>query len=150
MQTTSLIIQVAAKTLTHVSDLSFFFHSFVGVVLQYLILNITLWWFFHVASIFWKLQFPLHARKLQKGQNLKYIHVAVVIAGLLIPLPGVIATTLTDGYTITRFPPILCGTRNSDAGYYSVFLIMNILLAVGISMLIIMFWIVHKVCIVLL
>ena len=87
----------------------------------------------------------MHARKLQQGENLKYIHIGVVIAGLLIPVPGVMATAFTDGYTINRFPPLLCSSSNTDAGYYSVFLIMNILLAIGISMLIFMFWKVHKV-----
>ena len=121
------------------------FSSFplAGVVLQYFLLNLTLWWFFHVSSIFWKLSFPMHARKHQQKQ--KWIHMTLVLAGVLIPCIGVAAALATGGYTLNRFPPLFCGAVNPDVQYYSVWLVINILVAVAITMIVLMFWKVHKV-----
>lgn len=114
-----------------------------GVVLHYFLLNITLWWFVHVCSTFWKIQFPLHARRHKTKQ--KYAHVVLVVLCLFVPLPGVIATLVTDGYAINRFPPLLCGSTNPKVQYYSLWLVINILVAVGITLVTLMFWKVHKV-----
>jgi len=112
-------------------------------MLQYFLLSITLWWFFHVSSIFWKLSFPMHARKHKQKQ--KWIHVALVLAGVLIPFVGVVAALTTGGYALNRFPPLFCGAVNPDVQYYSVWLVINILVAIAITMIVLMFWKVHKV-----
>lgn len=133
----------------------------VGVAQQYLFLNITLWWFFHVCMVFYKVNFPFHSRKTVQYNT--HIHIVCALIGkqicvsvsmyynyffvsaLLLPLPAVISTLAKDGYRINRFPPILCSPRNSDLFYYPTMLVMNILLAVGVALLIITFWKVHKV-----
>ena len=67
--------------------------------------------------------------------------------GLLIPLPGVIATlTMEDyGYFIVSIPPLFCGPLNGDLVFYSMILLINIILVMGIPMLIIVTWLLHKV-----
>ena len=117
--------------------------SSAGVVFHYFLLSIALWWFLHVCCMFWKLQFPLHARRHQNKQN--YIHAALVALGLLVPIPGIVATLVTSGYTMNHFPPLLCSTKNPNAQYYSLWIEINLLFAVGITLIIVMFWLVHKV-----
>ncbi len=124
------------------------YHNFffiTGVVWQYCLLNITLCWLFHVSSIFWKVTFPFQARKYQPHQ--KYFHVVLGVASLLIPIPSIIAAFATKGYSIIRFPPLLCGVTDLNTQYYSLWLLLNIILGVGITLLIITAWKVHKVCI---
>ena len=53
----------------------------VGVVLQYFLLNSSTWWLFHVGSIFYKVMFPLTARKWRRKE--KFIHLFLLITGVL-------------------------------------------------------------------
>lgn len=88
-----------------------------------------------------------------------------MIAGLLIPLIPIIASMVdfavrakSDpilqsidtgsgglGYGLVRFPPILCSPTNSDIVYYGTVFPINIVMMVGISLLIVVFWTIHKV-----
>ena len=52
---------------------------FTGVVLQYFIVNATVWWLFHLLSIFYSVMFPFTARRWKKKE--KYIHLALLIVG---------------------------------------------------------------------
>ena len=67
--------------------------------------------------------------------------------GLLIPLPGVIATLTMEnyGHAIANIPPHFCGPANSDLVFYSLILLNNVILVIGIPMLIIIAWSLHKV-----
>ena len=111
--------------------------------MHYGTMNHTLWWFIHVSCVFWKVVFPIHARSYQSKYT--YIHIALVIAGLAIPIPSVIAGFATGGYVNQAFPPQICTVENPDAQYYSLWLFINLLLIAGITMLIIICWKVHKV-----
>ena len=114
-----------------------------GIVWQYFFINLTAWWLSHVCCMFWKIMFPFHAQ--QHEQQQKYFYIITTIGSLLIPVPSVIAAFLTDGYTLDRFPPLLCGVKDLDVQYYSLWFLINVLWGVGISLLIIMFWKVHRV-----
>ena len=50
-----------------------------GVVFQYFLLNMTLWWIFHVVSIFYKIMFPMFAKE-HKNKD-KYIHIVLLVLG---------------------------------------------------------------------
>ncbi len=54
-------------------------NSFLGVAFHYCIVNATLWWFFHVSVIFYKLVWPLKAMQTVKYE--KYVHLFLVIIG---------------------------------------------------------------------
>ena len=49
------------------------------------------------------------------------------------------------GYTNARFPPILCAGSDSDAVFYSTVLPLDLALAIGCTMLLIVFLHVHRV-----
>ena len=122
---------------------SSFFATYTGVVWQYFLINMTAWWLSHVCCMFWKIMFPFHAQ--QHEQQQKYFYAVTTIGSLVIPVPGVMAAFLTVGYALDRFPPLLCGVKDLDVRYYSLTLIFNVLWEIGITLLIIMFWRVHKV-----
>lgn len=131
-----------------------------GMVFTYTLIQLTVWWLFHTASLFWKIQFPFHARA---SQRIKCIHISCFIVGILIPLIPIIASVAKSaakfdsssgmgsfldrglGFTVTRFPPVLCTGSDKDVVFYSVVMPIDIVLSVGCSMLIIMFWTIHKV-----
>jgi len=118
------------------------------MVLYYSLFQLSVWWFCHVVSLFWKI--PFHAKSFEATHCLKYIHIAMVIVGLVLPtLPVIVAFTAgnpsSSGFVLTSFPPILCTRLQRDPTFYSLVLPINILLAIGIPLLIIIFWIIHKV-----
>ena len=70
------------------------------------------------------------------------------IAGLMVPLPATITTVSVKkyGYTIASpLPPFTCLPANDCLFFYSMVIVPNILLVVGIPMLIIVAWSLHKV-----
>ena len=47
----------------------------------------------------------------------------------------------TEGYAILRFPTILCFVRNVNVTFYAYVLPLSIILATGVSLIVIIFWI---------
>ena len=76
---------------------------------------------------------------------MKYIHAGVVFLGLLVPFLPVAASLATGGFIITAFPPLLCASRNVEAAFYALALPVSILIAIGIVMLLVVFWTIQKV-----
>jgi len=97
-----------------------------------------------------EVKIPFHARSFEATHRLKYIHIATVIVGLVLPTLPVIVTftagnpSIQGDLDMTSFPPVLC-TSLKDPTFYSLVLPINILLAIGVPLLIIVFWIIHKV-----
>lgn len=98
-----------------------------------------------MLMLVWKIRFPLHARSFETSHRVKYIHAAVIVSALLVPWIPVIATFATGGFTNTSFPPILCTGEDADASFYSLVVPLIVLLQVGVTLLIILFWTLHKV-----
>ena len=115
----------------------------------YTILQEALWWFIHIIAIFWKVGFPFHARTLQTGHWNKYLHITGVLIALVLPIIPVIVSATIGGFGMIRFPPILCTGKNADATFYSLIVPIIILLQSGITLLLIMIWIIHRVSIML-
>ena len=115
-----------------------------------------MWWILHVSVVFWKLNFPFHAHFFDKT---KYLHAFCVILALLIPLAPIIAAitksridsnragteTTSIGFGLTRFPPLLCTGTDKDVTFYSLILPLDLILFVGFPLLVMIFWIMHKV-----
>ena len=105
------------------------------------------------------LKFPFQANAFKKTDRMKYLHIASVLVGLLVPFLPVVATMIQFsygkssaeavkgglGFGIIRFPPILCVGRHKDTTFYSLILPLCMILAVEITFLINVFWIIHKV-----
>ena len=84
--------------------------------------------------------FPHHFRNLGAMHRLKYIHIIEVVIGLIVPIIPVVVILETDGYGLPRFPPFTCTPIDPDATYYSLILPSSVFLAVGISLMILVFW----------
>ena len=66
--------------------------------------------------------------------------------GLVIPLPAVIVSLSVEDYNYKtyRFPPFICGS-NAAMWFYSVIVVINVLSGIGIYLLFVVFWIIHRV-----
>ena len=133
-------------------NLSLLFSS-IGFWTYYFIFQMSVWGFCHIVSLFGGIQFPFHAKSFKTARCLKYIHIPMVIVGLVLPiLPGIVASTAGDptvrGFRITTFSPIRCGSLQKDIVIYSLVLPVNLIVVTGISLLIIIFWVIHKVIII--
>ena len=68
----------------------------------------------------------------------------MVVALLLPGMPVVVAFT-TGGYVFAGEPHLVCLGRNRDATFYSLILPTSVIVAVGVSLLIIILWMIMKV-----
>lgn len=138
------------------------------MVFVYTLLQTAIWWLCHTTALLWKIRYPFHARSYQTSHKIKYIHIACMIAGVLIPFLPIVTSmaefavdlkTNTElqqrnvtfwsgglGYLQIRFPPVLCAGRDGVAVYYTSVLPINIIVLVGLTELILLFWTVHRVC----
>ena len=138
-----------------------------GMVFVYAILQSAVWWLIHTTALLWKIRYPFHARSFQVSHKTRFICIACIMSGLLIPLVPIL-TTMVDfsidlqtntvlqkmnvsflsgglGFSMYRFPPILCAGKNANVVYYSAILPINIIVIVGLTELIILLWTIHKV-----
>ena len=51
----------------------------IGAAFHYAIVNMSLWWFFLVLTLFHKIAFPFHAHRWTKEKKDKYVFIAIVI-----------------------------------------------------------------------
>lgn len=117
-----------------------------------------------MAALFWKIWFPLNARMRKTKGKIKYIHIACALIGIFVPFIPIIALmssfaervnsdTSLDldfldgglGFVTVRFPPLPCNGNNKVIIFYMNILPTDILLALGITFVILIYWLVHKV-----
>ncbi len=117
------------------------------MVFYHILLQLLLWWLLHVTMLVWKICFPLHAQSFETSHRLgmKVIHIASVTLALLIPSIPVIAAFASEGFNNTSFPPLLCTGSNADATFYSLVVPLIIMMEIGVTMLIVIFWTFYKV-----
>ena len=119
-----------------VAEIFVWFYS-VEIVFYYGAIQLGVWWFCHVVSLFWGIQFPFHFRSFKAAHRLKYIHIPMGIAGLVLPALPV---------TVISTAGVLDSSLQSvSLTFYSLLLPSNLLFAAGIPLLIIIIWIIHKV-----
>ena len=130
-----------------------------GVVYYYVLLQLAVFWFCNVSILFWKIRFPFHSRSFQVTNRIKYVHITAITLCIFVPFIPIIATMSQNahgksaaeavkgglGFGIIRFPPIFCLGTNADTTFYSLILPILVILMVGMTMLITLFWIIHKV-----
>lgn len=96
------------------------------------------WWFFHAIILFWKVQFPIHAKQFQYN---KCLHAVIVVFALLFPMIPIGVALGTGGYTVTTFPPLNnCFARNPAASFYPFILPKCIIFPIGITFTLITIW----------
>ena len=132
--------------------------------MEYASFQLCLWWALHVLMLLIQIVFPLHAISLNKSRNKKFLHGIFVTIGLTLPAVPILTslvhsavkfhetpsnlTTFASsglGYGFTRFPPILCYERDREVLFYSFTLPIDIMVALGCSMLLTIVWFLHRV-----
>jgi len=91
-----------------------------------------------VVAVFWAVVFPFHKRKLDAAGKAKYIYFTMILLGLILPCVPVAVGFGTGGFVAihANFP---CTGRDSRAIVYSFVLAQSVIIATGISLLIIVF-----------
>jgi len=91
-----------------------------------------------VVAVFWAVMFPFHKRKLDAAGRTKYLNFTMILLGLILPCVPVAVIFGTGGFVAIHasFP---CIGRDRRATVYSFALAESVLIATGISLLIIMF-----------
>ncbi len=130
----------------------------------YTSVQLTLWWLFHIIMLFFKILYPFHEISIGRSRKVKYLHAFFVCAGLLIPFVPIIssmvdfAIEIKDsstnevsflsgglGFGIYSFPPTLCFGKNREVVFYSYILLIDIITAIGCTLLLIIIWSLHRV-----
>ena len=114
-------------------------------LLSYSTIQFTLLWIVHISSIFWNIYFPMNTISLKSIRRTKYIHGICLIAALLLPLISPLASHLKGGFVIIEFPSFTCDGRDADVTFYVHILPITIILGVGTSLLVLIFWRLHMV-----
>ena len=89
--------------------------------------------------------FPFHARHYETKGYFRYIHIAMIIAAIILPWESMGAILGTGGLTVPRFPPVACFAMEADATFYSFVLPISIICALGVSLITIILWVLIKV-----
>ena len=119
-----------------------------GTVLVWCMMQIPVIWICHVCIIFWTVMCPFHYMIFNSKKNqMRYIHMVVVIMAIVIPATSVAVMFGTGGFFNIRFPPLLCLSRNANAGFYAVVLPISLITPSGVSFLLAVFFTTHTVCI---
>ena len=108
-------------------------------------MQFSLLWIMHISSIFWKIYFPMNAISLKAIRRTKYIHGMCLIAALVLPLISPLASHLKGGFIIIDFPPFTCDGRDAAVTFYVHLFPITIILGVGTSLLVLIFWRLHMV-----
>ena len=115
-----------------------------GVLDVYAEVQIAVFWIFQVIITFWRLVYPFHAKYWERRGIMKYIHIVVLIAGLIVPSTPVIAAFSTGGFIYIDYLPV-CTPRAIAVTYYSILLPASLMLAFGITLMLVYSWILIKI-----
>ena len=133
---------------------------YTGMVQVYSTLASAVWWLMLTVALFWKIWFPFSARS---KHQIKYIHLGCGLTGLLVPLIPIIAHMTSYaarlnsassnvsfvsgglGFAGLQSPPLPCNGRSKEIIFYTNILPAVIMLAIGITLITLIFWLVHKV-----
>ena len=75
----------------------------------------------------------------ESKEYIKYIHIGLLVTVLLLPCITVGVLFGTGGLQLGRFPPVVCYAEDLDVTFYILILPISIIMAVGNTMLILIF-----------
>ena len=131
-----------------------YFSPHAGILYHYILIQVYVWWVLHAIFLFASIRFPYHFRKTKKSAKFKYLHIGCVVAGFVLPLifvliPVIQGSTGNDsglfGYVLVDTTTFNCFTLNSNIIFYTSVLPTLLLVELGIALLIISAWLIHKV-----
>ena len=120
-------------------------YSIAGIIVTYAIIHLALWWIFNICAIFWKVQFPFHSRFYDQTNRTRYVHITCVVAAIILPVYAPLAIALKGGFIPSRFPPFVCLGRDVDAIFYTVIAPSTVILSIGTTLLLLIFWRIRQV-----
>ena len=115
-----------------------------GVIFHWLLVLLTVLWLLHLIHLFIKIVYPIRSRKLDRKQTKIILHVTEVGGAFILCGLAPITFVSMSEYSIGRFPPLLC-LPSKVVNFYTVCIPLCIILASGVILAIIMFWLLHKV-----
>jgi len=92
-----------------------------------------------VVAVFLAVMFPFHKRKLDAEGRTKYIYSTMILLGLILPFMPVAVIFGTGGFVAVHDANYPCTGRDRRATLYSFGIAVTVLIATGISLLIIVF-----------
>ena len=111
----------------------------IGAIFHYTSMQQSLLWFFHIVAVFWGTKFPFHAKSFQRKGHFKYVHAAMLITSIVLPFVPVAVVQGTGGSTLAQIPAFLCSARSPEAFFYSFILPVSIIVATGLSLVVLIF-----------
>ena len=89
--------------------------------------------------------FPFKKKYIHSSGYSKYVHLAVVLLSLLIPIGPAVLAEFVGGFQINGSPPSLCVPRNPISGFVAFVLPITVLLGLAVSLLVLLIYKVTKV-----
>ena len=109
------------------------FVHYIGVVSSYVVYPLTLWISIQVGYTLLAVCTPLYFKHLNKKRKKRWcIHIASLLAGFVAILVPTMLSLFLGGYSSvdTRFPPIVCWTKDRDLTVYTFLIPMGVMLSV--------------------
>ena len=122
-------------------------------------IQLNIWAVTHMVVLLWTIRFPIQAQTARATKNLRIVHIASLLTGLLYPLLPITTTIVTStlqkqstipfgrlGFGIIYWiPPILCTSTNPRIVFYLTILPSVLLVLVGMTVLVLIIWTLHRV-----
>ena len=119
-------------------------HSFLGFILHFVMLFMTMTWSLHIFHLFLGITFPFWSRFLQTKKWKLILCIGELISVIILSaIPPAIFLCISE-YGIFWYPPSHVLPR-SELGIYLLFLPVTILCSIGTNMIIFCFWTLRKV-----
>ena len=93
-----------------------------------------------MAVVLWQVLFPLQVKYYQTSGHFRLLHIGIVVLASLLPIGPIAAMLATGGFTPFYYPHA-CVAANADVVFYAAVLPHSIFTAIGLTLLIILFWI---------
>ena len=106
-------------------------------------MQLAILWILHIGAIFWGLMFPFQAHRFDATGKSKYLHLAVILLAIFIPGISVAGSLSPEGAEFQT--PIICSADSRNGNFYGSLLPIAMIDATGFSLLILIFWMIHKV-----
>ena len=136
---------ISGNSVRFVYALTFYFDVVSGSLFFYCLMLLAIIWICHVAVVFWSVRCPLQANSFKNSHRMKYVHAAIILLAITLPVVTVAAAFASGGFVNARFPPLLCLPQSVPASFYALILPISIILPSGVSLLLALFWTIHKV-----